>query len=106
SSQIPGLSRPGSVLFSRRTALTVPFPANLSRPSAHRAMRTVLIIVAPRRCRRDNERFMKVAIMQPYFFPYIGYFELIAAINIFVLHDDVQYITGGWVNRNRILMNG
>ena len=44
--------------------------------------------------------------MQPYFFPYIGYFQLISASNIFVLHDDVQYITGGWVNRNRILLNG
>lgn len=49
---------------------------------------------------------MKVAIMQPYFFPYIGYFQLIAASDMFVLHDDVQYIKGGWVNRNRILLNG
>jgi len=48
---------------------------------------------------------MKVAIMQPYFFPYIGYFQLIAASDVFVLHDDVQYIKGGWVNRNRILFN-
>ena len=44
--------------------------------------------------------------MQPYFFPYIGYFQLISASNVFVLHDDVQYIAGGWVNRNRILLNG
>jgi len=49
---------------------------------------------------------MKVAIMQPYFFPYIGYFQLIATSDVFVLHDDVQYIKGGWVNRNRILLNG
>jgi hypothetical protein len=49
---------------------------------------------------------MKVAIMQPYFFPYIGFFQLIAASDVFVLHDDVQYIKGGWVNRNRILVNG
>ena len=49
---------------------------------------------------------MKVAIMQPYFFPYIGYFQLMAWSDVFVLHDDVQYIKGGWVNRNRILMNG
>ena len=49
---------------------------------------------------------MKLAIMQPYFFPYIGYFQLISASDLFVLHDDVQYITGGWVNRNRILLNG
>ena len=44
--------------------------------------------------------------MQPYFFPYIGYFQLISTSDVFVLHDDVQYITGGWVNRNRILLNG
>jgi hypothetical protein len=44
--------------------------------------------------------------MQPYFFPYIGYFQLIAQSDVFVLHDDVQYIKGGWVNRNRILLNG
>lgn len=49
---------------------------------------------------------MKVAIMQPYFFPYIGYFQLMAVCDVFVLHDDVQYIKGGWVNRNRILLNG
>jgi hypothetical protein len=47
-----------------------------------------------------------VAIMQPYFFPYIGYFQLIAAANIFVLYDDVQYIKNGWSNRNRILRFG
>lgn len=44
--------------------------------------------------------------MQPYFFPYIGYFQLIASNDVFVLHDDVQYIKGGWINRNRILLNG
>jgi len=49
---------------------------------------------------------VRVGIMQPYFFPYIGYFQLIATSDIFVLHDDVQYIKGGWVNRNRILLNG
>ena len=46
---------------------------------------------------------MKVAIMQPYFFPYIGYFQLIKHSDLFVLFDDVQYIRHGWVNRNRIL---
>ena len=49
---------------------------------------------------------MIVGIMQPYFFPYLGYFQLMAACDVFVLHDDVQYIKGGWVNRNRILRNG
>ncbi|PWJ20217.1 WbqC family protein [Jannaschia seohaensis] len=44
--------------------------------------------------------------MQPYFFPYIGYFQLLAAVDLMVLHDDVQYIKQGWVNRNRILRDG
>jgi hypothetical protein len=46
---------------------------------------------------------MIAAIMQPYFFPYIGYFQLMHAVDLFVFHDDVQYIKGGWINRNRIL---
>lgn len=49
---------------------------------------------------------MRLAIMQPYLFPYIGYFQLIAAVDAFVIHDDVQFIKGGWINRNRILLNG
>ena len=49
---------------------------------------------------------MKVAVMQPYLFPYIGYFQLIGAVDTFVVHDDVQYIKGGWINRNRLLVHG
>ena len=49
---------------------------------------------------------MQLAIMQPYFFPYIGYWQLIHAVDRFVIYDDVNYIKGGWVNRNRILING
>ena len=49
---------------------------------------------------------MRLAIMQPYFFPYIGYFQLINAVNKFVFYDDVNYIKGGWINRNNILVNG
>jgi hypothetical protein len=45
---------------------------------------------------------MKLAIMQPYFLPYIGYFQLMAAVDRFVLLDDVNYINRGWINRNRI----
>lgn len=48
---------------------------------------------------------MKIAIMQPYLFPYIGYFQLINAVDRFVLLDDVNYIRKGWINRNRILVN-
>lgn len=47
-----------------------------------------------------------MAIMQPYLFPYLGYFQLIAAADIFVMYDDTQLISRGWVNRNRILVNG
>jgi len=49
---------------------------------------------------------MKIAIMQPYFFPYIGYFQLINAVDIFVLYDDVNYIKKGWINRNRLSVSG
>jgi hypothetical protein len=49
---------------------------------------------------------MIVTVMQPYFFPYIGYFQLMAACDVFVVHDDVQFIKGGWINRNQILANG
>jgi len=49
---------------------------------------------------------MKLAIMQPYFLPYIGYFQLIAAADIFVVYDNIKYTKKGWINRNRILQNG
>lgn len=48
---------------------------------------------------------MKLAIMQPYFMPYIGYWQLINAVDEFVLYDDVNYIKKGWINRNRLLEN-
>lgn len=44
--------------------------------------------------------------MQPYLFPYIGYFQLINAVDKFVMYDDVNYIKKGWINRNNILING
>jgi hypothetical protein len=46
------------------------------------------------------------AMMQPYLFPYLGYFQLIAAADIFVLGDNLQYTKNGWINRNKILHNG
>lgn len=49
---------------------------------------------------------MKVAVMQPYFFPYIGYFQLIAAVDLFIVYDNVKYTKKGWINRNRMLQNG
>ena len=44
--------------------------------------------------------------MQPYLLPYIGYFQLINAVDTFVIYDDVTYIKKGWINRNNILING
>ena len=49
---------------------------------------------------------MKLGIMQPYFVPYIGYWQLMNAVDKYVIYDDVNFIKGGWINRNRILVNG
>ena len=49
---------------------------------------------------------MTIAIMQPYFFPYIGYFQLLNAVDEFVVYDNIQFTKKGWINRNRILVNG
>lgn len=49
---------------------------------------------------------MKLAIMQPYFLPYIGYWQLVNAVDTFVLLDDVNFIKKGYINRNYILLNG
>lgn len=49
---------------------------------------------------------MKLAIMQPYFLPYIGYFQLIAAVDVFVIYDNIKYTKKGWINRNRLFLNG
>ena len=43
--------------------------------------------------------------MQPYFMPYIGYFQLIEAVDVFVLYDNIKYTKKGWINRNRMLLN-
>jgi hypothetical protein len=44
--------------------------------------------------------------MQPYFFPYIGYFQLMSAVDVFVVYDNIKYTKKGWINRNRLLSNG
>jgi hypothetical protein len=51
-----------------------------------------------------NEK--KLAIMQPYFFPYIGYFQLVNAVDEFVIYDNIEFTKKGWISRNRILVNG
>lgn len=49
---------------------------------------------------------MKIGIMQPYFLPYIGYFQLINAVDLFIIYDNIKYTKKGWINRNRFLQNG
>ncbi len=51
----------------------------------------------------DAARPARLAVMQPYFLPYIGYFQLIGAVDRFVVYDNLQYTKKGWINRNRIL---
>ena len=49
---------------------------------------------------------MTIAIMQPYIFPYVGYFQLINAVDKFIIYDDVNFINKGWINRNNVLVSG
>jgi hypothetical protein len=49
---------------------------------------------------------MRIAIMQPYFYPYIGYFQLMNAVDEFIIYDNIKFTKKGWINRNRILVNG
>jgi WbqC-like protein family len=56
--------------------------------------------------RRLARTRQKTAIMQPYFMPYVGYFQLIASVDLFVVYDNIQYSKGGWINRNRLLRDG
>jgi|SRR6185312_2819924 len=48
---------------------------------------------------------MRLAVMQPYLFPYLGYYQLVNAVEKFIFFDDVNYINKGWINRNQILQN-
>jgi hypothetical protein len=48
----------------------------------------------------------KIVIMQPYFLPYMGYWQLMAQADIFVVYDTIQFSKKGWINRNRFLKNG
>lgn len=60
-----------------------------------------------RQVRGANESDVKcIGIMQPYFLPYLGYFQLIAHVDQFVIYDNIKYTKKGWINRNRILLNG
>lgn len=54
---------------------------------------------------KHNRTEKQIAVMQPYFFPYIGYWQLMNEADTFVIYDDVNFIKKGWINRNRILIN-
>ena len=49
---------------------------------------------------------MKLGIMQPYFLPYLGYWQLMKAVDKYIVYDDVAFIKGGWINRNNFLIQG
>lgn len=49
---------------------------------------------------------MKIGIMQPYFFPYIGYWQLMNVVDKFVVYDNIKFTKNGWIRKNRILING
>ncbi|MDP3921142.1 MAG: WbqC family protein [Candidatus Omnitrophota bacterium] len=57
-------------------------------------------------CREGSKQIMKLSIMQPYYFPYIAYFQLIKAVDKFVIYDNIQFTKSGWFRRNRLLDNG
>lgn len=54
----------------------------------------------------SGDNAVKAAIMQPYFLPYIGYFQLINSVDVFVVYDNIKYTKKGWINRNRMLASG
>lgn len=56
--------------------------------------------------KRETRAGPTVAVMQPYFMPYIGYYQLIAAADLFVVYDQIKYTKKGWINRNRMLVDG
>lgn len=65
----------------------------------------IKFVVSSQKFCKERVMLLSIAIMQPYFFPYIGYWQLIKSADKFVIYDDVNYIKQGWINRNRILEN-
>ena len=49
---------------------------------------------------------MKIGIMQPYFLPYIGYWQLLNAVDKYVIYDNIEFTKGSWIRKNRFLLNG
>lgn len=53
----------------------------------------------------EARRALRAAIMQPYFLPYIGYWQLLRNVDVFVVYDDIQFTKKSWINKNRFLLN-
>jgi len=49
---------------------------------------------------------LRLGLHQPYFFPYLGYYQLLFAVDRFIAYDEVNWVKGGWINRNRMLIDG
>jgi hypothetical protein len=68
--------------------------------------RTNLALFDTNKFNSKKARGKRIAIMQPYFLPYLGYWQLISCVDEFVLYDDIQYTKKGWMTRNRLSVNG
>ena len=70
----------------------------------HRFWRTAIVILNAEQTGKKEEFVVKIGIMQPYFFPYLGYWQLMNAVDRYVVYDDVNFINRGRINRNAILI--
>ena len=80
--------------------------ASLRQPGERSRVANIFIDQASNEIILIKRRLMKIAIMQPYFFPYIGYFQLINLVDKFIVYDNIEFTKKGWINRNRILVHG
>lgn len=90
----------------RRTTKEIRLEVNPSNPALSLYKCFGFEVLSRTHDRLQLSRQPRIAVMQPYLLPYIGYFHLARASTLFVFYDDVNYITRGWINRNRILLNG
>ena len=61
------------------------------------------VALKQKKIKSTGDRMKSIGIMQAYFMPYIGYFQLINAVDEFIIYDNIQYAKKGWIHRNRIL---
>src|SRR5690606_23642520 len=95
----PALGRSGPPAAGPLPGRAGDLPADLPRPPG-RASRPHM------RTDPGGRADVKLGIMQPYFFPYLGYYQLARSVDHFVFLDDVSFRRGGFINRNRIMLDG